>query len=79
MKDKRKDHDAVDKPLSEKQFCKWIVTTYVVFKKSGAIALVLLGLMAGRLAGRRNCAKFKIVYWRKYSTFTVFDKGAALL
>jgi len=29
-------------------------------EKSGAIALVLLGLMAGRLAGRRNSAKFRI-------------------
>jgi len=28
-------------------------------EKSGAIALALLGLMAGRLANRQNSAKFK--------------------
>jgi len=45
-------------------------------EKSGTIALVLLGLMAGwlagKLAGRRNSAKFKnfkIIYQMKYSSF----------
>jgi len=30
-----------------------------LFEKSGAIALALPGLTAGRLAGRQNSAKFK--------------------
>jgi len=48
-----------------------------LYKKSKAIALVLLGLMAGCpagmqagwLASRQNSAKFKIIYWMKYLTF----------
>jgi len=48
-------------------------------EKSGAIALVLLGLTAGWLAGRLagwpadkivlNLEIFKIIYWMKYLTF----------
>jgi len=41
-------------------------------EKSGAIALVLLGLTAGWQAGRRNNAEFKffkIIYQIKYSRF----------
>jgi len=41
-------------------------------EKSGAIALVLPGLMAGRLAGSPNSAKFKnfkIIYRMKYLGF----------
>jgi len=62
---KKKDQVAVDEPLSEQQFRK----LYIPFlcEKSEAIALVLLGLMAGclagwlssRLAGRQNSAKFR--------------------
>jgi len=44
-------------------------------EKSGAIALVLLGLTAGRHSGRLadeivlNLKIFKIIYWMKYSYF----------
>jgi len=44
-------------------------------EKSGAIALVLLGLTAGILAGWLadeivlNLEIFKIIYWIKYSNF----------
>jgi len=44
-------------------------------EKSGAMALVLLGLMAGWLSGGLayeillNLEIFKIIYWIKYSTF----------
>jgi len=50
-------------------------------EKSGAIALVLLGLTAGRQAAEilLNLEIFKIKYQMKYSTFLVFDKGTVLL
>jgi len=38
-------------------------------EKSGAITLALLGLTAGSQAVRQNSAKFKIIYWTKYSSF----------
>jgi len=40
-------------------------------EKSGAIALVLLGLTAGRQADEMvlNLKKFKIIYQMKYSSF----------
>jgi len=49
-------------------------------EQSGATALVLLGLMAGRLAGCPaagwsadetvlNLENFKIIFWMKYSSF----------
>jgi len=57
-----------------------------LYEKSGAIALVLLDLMAG-LSGRQagwlsdkivpNLEIFKIIYWMKYST--MFNKGTVLL
>jgi len=59
-----------------------------LYEKSGNMVLMLLGLMAGWLAGRqagrqKNSAKFrkflKIIYWMKYSTFAMFNKGTALL
>jgi len=50
-----------------------------LFEKSGAIALVLLGLMTGCPASRQagwladeivlNLKKIKIIYWIKYSNF----------
>ena len=36
---------------------------------SGVLHLVLVGLMTGWLAGRRNSRKFEICYRQKYSTF----------
>jgi len=59
----------VDKPSSEKQFYKLDMIT--LLEKSGATALVLLGLMQGRLADEivLNIKKFKIIYQIKYSKF----------
>jgi len=55
-------------------------------EKSGAIALVLLGLTASKLAvrqaGRQNSAKFrflKTIYQMKYSLFAIFNKGMVFL
>jgi len=55
-------------------------------EKSGAIALVLPGLTAGRQAGRLadeivpNLKIFKIIYQMKYLSFCyMFNKGTLLL
>jgi len=47
-------------------------------EKSGAIALVLPGLMAGRLAVL-NLESFKILYRIKHSTFCYVYKAIVLL
>jgi len=58
--DKRKDHGAVDELSSELQFHKLdVINLPFLCEKSEAIALVLLGLTAGWLAGRQNSAEFK--------------------
>jgi len=48
-------------------------------EKSGAIALVQW--QAGWLADKivLNLEIFKIIYWMKYSTFAMFNKGTVLL
>jgi len=58
-------------------------------EKSGAIALVLPGLMAGRLAVRMagrpadevvlNLKFFKIIYQMNIQVFAMFNKGTVLL
>jgi len=50
-------------------------------EKSGAIALVLPGLMAGRLVDEivLNLKNLKIIYWIRYSSFAMFNKGTVLL
>ena len=48
----------MDKLSSEQQFCKSDVITFIVEKK-GALAIVELGLTAGRLLDRQNCCKVK--------------------
>jgi len=50
-----------------------------VGEKSGAIALVLPGIMTGRLAGRRNSAKFKKnLNYIPDEIFAMFNKGTVL-
>jgi len=51
-------------------------------EKTGAIALMLLGLTVGRLAGRQNSAKLKknLNYISdKIFKFLLFNKGTVLL
>ena len=63
MKEEKKHHGAVDKSSSEQQFHKSNEIT-LLCKKSGAILLVLVGLMAGWQSEQIlvDFKKFKILY-----------------
>ena len=58
IRDERKDHDAVDESSLKHQIHESANYTLIV-RETGALGLVLPGLMAGRQAGKRNhlCAQ----------------------
>ena len=53
LKDEKKHHGAVDKSSSEHNSLVNRMQLLLLYEKSGAMLLVLVGLMAGRLAGRK--------------------------
>ena len=69
-------HGAMDKSSLEQQFCK-LCPLSLLPEKSGAILLVLIGLMAGRQSGRQN--KLKFLKSSSSCIFTMFNKGTVLV
>jgi len=73
--DKRKDHDAVDEPSSEKQFCKLDAIAFIVWKiwSHSTSTTWSYGMQSGSqaswLANKIVVETFKIIYRMKYSTF----------
>ena len=61
----------MDKHSLEQQFCKSVAVAFLC-EKTRAVALVQLGLMVGKQAGRlademvRHLEIFRIIYWTKH-------------